>query len=319
VISRTLSERARDLTAHGEPFVTATVVRVQKPTSAQAGSVALVRSDGSIEGFVGGMCAQQSVRVYSLKAIETGEPLLLRIMPDGPGEEGQGPEDLAGEEIAAGDGVVTVQNPCLSGGAIEMFLEPFLPSPRVLVAGESPIVGALREIGPHLGLEMLIASGPDAETVGPVAADLALVVAAHGRDEVAVLHAGLEAGVPYVGLVASPKRGAAVLEQLREAGLAEALVGRIDTPAGIDIGARTPGEIALSILARIVEVRRARDAQVGALGDAGPHTPRTAVDPICGMTVVVDASTPSSGSGDETAYFCCEGCREHYEQSSPAA
>jgi xanthine dehydrogenase accessory factor len=310
VISPSLSERARDLTAHGEPFVTATVVRVQRPTSAVAGSVALVRRDGSIEGFVGGQCAQQSLRVYSMKAIETGQPLLLRIMPDadGPADESA---TIAGEEIANDDGVVTVQNPCLSGGAIEMFLEPFLPSPRMLVAGESPIAGALLALAPHLGLEPVDVSGA-IEPVGPVSGDLALVVAAHGRDELATLRAGVEAGIPYIGLVASPKRGVAVLAELREAGVEESLVARIDTPAGLDIGARTAPEIALSILARVIEVRRARDAQVGALGDAGPDLPPTAVDPICGMTVVVGDATPSLVVGDEIVYFCCEGCRDRY-------
>jgi xanthine dehydrogenase accessory factor len=96
-------------------------------------------------------------------------------------------------------------------------------------------------------------------------------------------------------------------------------VGRIDTPAGLNIGARTPPEIALSILARVIEVRRARDAQLGALGDAGPNLPRTAIDPICGMTVVVDDATPSLVVGDETVYFCCEGCRDRYAQQHPDA
>jgi xanthine dehydrogenase accessory factor len=145
VIPSVLSERVRDLRAHGEPFVTATVVRTQKPTSAQAGNVALVHRDGTIEGFVGGVCAQHSVRLYSLQAIETGQPLLLRIMPDQV-DEASAPEpavddgstSLSGHELSREDGTVTVRNPCLSGGAVELFLEPELPAPRVLVAGESP-------------------------------------------------------------------------------------------------------------------------------------------------------------------------------------
>jgi xanthine dehydrogenase accessory factor len=322
VISSDLDERLRDLRAHGEPFVTATVVRVQRPTSARAGNVAIVRSDGSIEGFVGGVCAQHSVRLYSLQAIESGEPLLLRIMPDGPqdaeGSRVDAGEVDAGEEVAREDGAVTVQNPCLSGGAIEMFLEPFLPAPRVLVAGDSPIVEALQEIGSKLGLEMI--SGG---TEPPAAGDLALIVAAHGRDEIAALRAGVESGVPYVGLVASPRRGAAVLDELRASGVAEELVGRIETPAGLDIGARTPPEIALSILTRVVEVRRARDTHAGTLADAtgsanasGSAAPQTAIDPICGMTVVVMDDTPSVQHDGETTYFCCEGCRDRFERQS---
>jgi xanthine dehydrogenase accessory factor len=315
VISSDLDERLRDLRAHGEPFVTATVVRVQRPTSAQAGNVALVRSDGSIEGFVGGVCAQHSLRLYSLKAIQSGEPLLLRIMPDGPvdadgSRAGTGDVD-AGEEIAREDGAVTVQNPCLSGGAIEMFLEPFLPSPRVLVAGDSPIVEALKDLGARLGLDMIAAG---AHGAAPAAGDLALVVAAHGRDEIGALRAGVEAGVPYVGLVASPRRGAAVLVELREDGVEEELVARIESPAGLNIGARTPPEIALSM-------RRARDVHTGTLADGtgsanatGSAGPQTAIDPVCGMTVVVLGDTPLVQHDGETTYFCCEGCRDRFER-----
>ena len=232
----------------------ATVVRVQRPTSVEPGNVALVRSDGTIEGFVGGVCAQHSVRLYSLQAIAEGKPLLLRILPDGPGpgsdlDSGEEEDPERTEEVSNEDGTVTVQNPCLSGGAIEVFLEPVLPAPRVLVAGDSPIVAALRRIGPELGLAIVAGDAP-------AAGDLGLVVAAHGRDELGVLRAGLETGVPYVGLVASRKRGAAVVDQLRELGVAEEQIARIETPAGLDISARTAAEIALSILARIVEVRR---------------------------------------------------------------
>jgi xanthine dehydrogenase accessory factor len=312
VISAAADERLRDLRERGEPFVTATVVRVQRPTSALPGSVALVRADGSIEGFVGGVCAQHSVRLYSLRAIESGEPIVLRIVPDDSaagGEESRPlPEDGdAGEEIAREEGAVTVHNPCLSGGAIELFLEPRLPSPRVLAVGESPIVEALRDLGPRLGLDVVAAAPGGAVSAG---GDLALVVAAHGREEISALRAGLEAGIPYVGLVASRKRGAAVLDELRAAGAEEEAVARVETPAGIEIGAHTPAEIALSILARVVAVRRAG----GAASEAAPAGPRTAIDPICGMTVVVLEDTPSVEHDGETTYFCCEGCRERFEQ-----
>jgi xanthine dehydrogenase accessory factor len=291
MISDKLSERAHELTERGEPFVTATVVRVQHPTSVEPGYTALVRGDGTIEGFVGGVCAEQSVRLYSLKAIDSGEPLLLRILP-GAGD---------GEEVATEDeGAVTVQNPCLSGGALEIFLEPLLPAPRVTVAGDSLIAASLRSFGPELGFR-IAADMPSAD-------DLALVVAAHGRDELTALRAGLEAGIPYVGLVASHKRGAAVIDELRADGVSEELLAMIDTPAGIDIGARTPAEIALSILARIVEVRRSGDIR------APVAQPATAVDPICGMTVVVGSDTPSSERDGDNFYFCCEGCKRTFAQ-----
>src|SRR5207344_164943 len=137
--------------------------------------------------------------------------------------------------------------------AIEVFLEPVLPAPRVLVVGETPIAGALLRVGAELGLAV---AGVDGEEVEPRTDDLALVVAAHGRDELHLLRRGLEAGVPYVGLVASPKRGTGVIAELRGDGVSDDQLARIDVPAGLDIGARTPGEIALSILAQIVAVRR---------------------------------------------------------------
>jgi xanthine dehydrogenase accessory factor len=274
-----LTRRAQELAEQGVPFATATVVRIERPTSAKPGNTALVLPDGTIEGFVGGDCAEQSVREYALRALESGDTLLLRIVPFG-GEEERG--------------VVTVQNPCLSGGMIEVFLEPVVPAPRVLVEGDLPISHALLRLGAELGLEMV---GGDVE-VGP--GDLAVVASGHGRDELPVLRAALDAGVPYVGLVASRRRGQGVLGELRSDGVAQEQLDRIDTPAGFDIGARTPEEIALSILARIVEVRRR------------PREPVTAVDPICGMTVTVVPGTPAVRSGEETLYFCREGCRAEF-------
>jgi xanthine dehydrogenase accessory factor len=239
MMSAALSRRARELAAAGEPYACATVVRVQRPTSAKPGNTALVLGDGTLEGFVGGDCADESVRTHALKAIESGEPLLLRVVPFGEEEEESG-------------GVVTVQNPCLSGGMIEVFVEPVVPAPRVLVEGDTPIVHALLRIGAELGLDMV---GGELEVRS---GDLALIAAGHGREELPALKAALEAELPYVGLVASRRRGQGVLGELRGDGVPAALVDRIDTPAGLDIGARTPEEIALSILAEIVATRRRR-------------------------------------------------------------
>jgi xanthine dehydrogenase accessory factor len=305
VIADALTRRVHELSADGLPFVVATVVRVQRPASVEAGNVGLVHLDGTIEGFIGGVCAQHSVRLYSLTAIENGSPLLLRILPDGPGSTGDDDPDAA-IEVAREDGAVTVRNPCLSGGAIEVFLEPVVPAPRLLVAGDSPIAAALCDLAPRVGLDVVAAHDIKDAVLTPTAGDLALVVAAHGTDEVATLRAGLEAGVRYVGLVASPRRGAAVVEELRADGVAEELIESLDTPAGMDIGGRTPSEIALSILARIVEVRRGTAAP--------PPEPVTAVDPICGMTVVVAADTPSLEHDGETVHFCCAGCKRKFEE-----
>jgi xanthine dehydrogenase accessory factor len=302
MMSAAMSQRAQELAAQGVGFVTATVVRAQAPTSVQAGAVAFVLGDGTIEGFVGGECTEHSVRAYSLKALETGEPVLLRVLPFSD-EDGAPADDVQ-------PGAVTVQNPCLSGGAIELFIEPVLPAPRVLVVGDTPIAGAIRRLGPELGLELVAADGA---ALAPGPGDLALVVAAHGRDELPALRAGLEAGLPYVALVASPKRGTGVLAELRGDGVAEELIARIEVPAGLDIGARSPGEIALSILARIVEVRRTDPAAAPARPAAPPREDAVAVDPICGMTVAAVDSTPHLEHAGGTVYFCCEGCKARFE------
>jgi xanthine dehydrogenase accessory factor len=322
MLSGPLSARARELTESGAAFVTATVVRVEHPTSSKPGNVALIHEDGSMEGFVGGVCAQNSVRLYSLKAIERGEPLLLRILPEGPVSAKNGAnvdEDsrppTTGHEVAHDEGSVTVQNPCLSGGAIEVFLEPYLPPPRVIVAGDTPIAAALLRLGPEFGLDAVDSRGGDTGAVVPAADDLALIVAAHGRDELSILRSALEAGLTYVGLVASRKRGAGVLDQLRGEGVPEELLDRIDTPAGLDIGARTPAEVALSILASIIEVRRRESTAPRSWAAAPP----TAVDPICGMTVVVSADALAAEYAGDTHYFCGEGCLHAFERQHALA
>ena len=194
---------------------------------------------------------------------------------------------------------MTVQNPCLSGGAIEVFLEPILRAPRVLVEGDTPIVRALLRIGGELGLDMArVEPGGDFE---PRPGDLGVVVAGHGREELPALRRGLEAELPYVGLVASRKRGQGVLGELRGDGVAPEALKRIDTPAGLDIGARTPEEIALSILGKVIEVRR------------GARAPATALDPICGMTVAAVAATLHVEHEGATVYFCGPGCQAAFE------
>lgn len=279
--------RADELEAAREPFVTAVVVRAQRPSSVTAGDRGVIRSDGTIEGFVGGACAETSVRLHALRVLETGEPLVLRIVPG----DGEGPPE---------EGAVTVQNPCLSGGALEIFLEPRLPAPRIGVVGETPVALALVSLGERLGYE------PD---IGLLEGDVAAVVASHGRDEEESLERALAAGVPYVGLVASRRRGAAVLEELRSRGrVAEADVARVRTPAGLDIGARTAEEIALSILAEVVSVRRA------------PATlPATAVDPVCGMEVSAAEPTLHVERDGLTVWFCGEGCRRAFEADVASA
>jgi xanthine dehydrogenase accessory factor len=286
MIKADLMQRAQRLSAAREPFVQATVVRAAAPTSVKPGDVALVLGDGMIEGFVGGVCAQESVRLHAARAMETGETMLLRLVP--------GTGSAAEDDSAALGGVVVVNNPCLSGGAIEIFLEPRIPAPRVVVLGETPVAAALADLAPRVGLAV--------EAGASEAGDLALVVASHGRDEEDALVRGLREGVPYVGLVASRRRGAAVLAALD---VDDALRERVRTPAGLDIGAYTAEEIALSILAEIVSVRRSKLAPPPAPLAAA----ETAVDPVCGMEVLVTDATPRFEHDGATVYFCCDGCR----------
>jgi len=276
--------RAGELSEAGVPFVEATVVRCASSTSARPGDRAIVLGDGKIEGFVGGSCADATVRLQALRALETGEPMLLRILPgdeDGPSAE---------------EGAVVVSNPCLSGGALEIFLEPCLPAPRVAVAGESPVGRALVALCEPLGFRARL--GALAEE-----GDFGAVVASLGHDDEQALRRALECGCDYVGLVASRRRGADVLEELRAAGVPDEALARVRTPAGVDIGARTHEEIALSVLAELVAVRRSPAVpSTGAVVAA----PVEAVDPVCGMTVVVGAETPAAGGHA----FCSEGCRD---------
>jgi xanthine dehydrogenase accessory factor len=274
------AELVARLVADRVPFVTATVVRAAKPTSVRPGDAAVVLADGTIEGFVGGVCAQASVRLQAARALETGEAVLLRLLP------GAGADDEA-------DGVVVAHNPCLSGGSLEIFLDPQLAAPRIVVVGETPIARALEEVARAAGYAVAPGDAPEAD-------DAALVVASHGDDaEAAALVRGLQAGVGYVALVASPKRGAAVLASLD---VDEALRAQVHTPAGLDIGARTPADIAISVLAEMIAERRA------------PVVVQSAIDPICGMQVAVSEATPNLCIGNERVYFCCDGCRARYAQ-----
>jgi xanthine dehydrogenase accessory factor len=293
-----LLSRTEELRSGRTPYVLATVVRAERPTSAKAGDRALVLPDGTLEGFVGGTCAESTVRLQGLRLLETGDSTLLRITPT------ESPEPAA-------QGVITVGNPCLSGGTLDIFMEAVLPPVLVHVFGDAPIARALARVGAALGYEVRTATDPAA----PIAPDTtAVVVASHGRDEEAVLAAALRAGVSYVGLIASRRRGAAVVAELGRPDAA-----RIHTPAGLDIGARTAPEVALSVLAEIMSERPA-ERPVERPGGAAPAdvVAREATDPVCGMRVAIAAATPRHEHGSRTWYFCGPGCRDAFA-ADPAA
>jgi len=283
--------RADELRSRRVPFVEATVVRAERPTSAKPGDGALVLADGSIEGFVGGECAEASVTVQALNALDAAQPVLLRISPDEP-------------TAADPSGTITVHNPCLSGGTLEIFLEPALPAPLIVVHGEAPIARAVVALAERLGYAL--GPGPPASLAPDT---IAVVVASHGRDEAAVLTEAARRGVPYIGLVASARRGAAVLDALE---LSEDDRRRIRTPAGLDIGARTPAEVALAILAEIVSCRPRPPAPAPARAPtpAGEPVAGTLVDPVCGMTVHGEARHVDY---EGVRYgFCGSGCQQAF-------
>ena len=295
-----LAPRAEALSAQRIPFVEAIVVRAQRPTSVRPGDAAIVHADGSIEGFVGGVCAQTSVRLHSLRVLETGESLLLQLRP--------GEESDAGVEDDFRQGVVTAHNPCLSGGEMEIFLEPCLPLPLLVVAGNAPIADALRDLAGRTGFHVTDAE-PGTTELEPGAS--AVVVAEHGRGEEELLTLALRQGVPYVALVASPKRGAGIRASLD---VPDELRSQLHSPAGLDIGGRTPAEIAVSILAEIIGERH--EAPAGAPALPVP-SPAVAIDPICGMEVAMTDQSLHLDVEGERHWFCCESCRERYAAEHP--
>lgn len=289
-----ISARVIELTAERVPFVHATVVRAQVPTSARAGDDAIVLPDGSIEGFVGGQCAESSVRSAALDALREGESVLLRVLPEG---EVQFPDS---------PGAQVVVNPCLSGGALEIFLEPVLPAPLVEVVGHTPVADAVVAIAELLGYataQSLPGSVPEGAA--------AVIVASHGRDEPEAIRAALDAGVGYIALVASHRRGEALLDELA---LTQEQRARISTPAGLDIGARSAAEVAVSILAEVIAAVRSQALEIPvALAAKQAPSPGQAVDPVCGMTVTVMPDTPHLVVDGETVWFCSPQCRDRYE------
>ncbi|NMD63726.1 UNVERIFIED_ORG: xanthine dehydrogenase accessory factor [Nocardia globerula] len=284
--------RAEQLIGERRPFVTATVVRAQQPTSAHPGDTAIVFSDGTIEGFVGGQCAQNSVREAARGALDSGESVLLRVLPDG------------APPFPKTSGADVVVNPCLSGGAMEIFLEPTLPAHVLSLYGDTPIADAVVEFARVLDLDVVRSSAAEAVTEDATA----VIIASLGGEEALTIRAALDAGVQYIGLVASRVRGAAVLEQLE---LADSERARVHTPVGMYIGAKTPAEIALSIVVDVVRAIRLDGVSVA----RNDPVAKTALDPICGMTVTINADTPHLEDDGVDVWFCSPGCRHKYEKT----
>jgi xanthine dehydrogenase accessory factor len=294
----TISERARQLLAARTPFVHATVVRAQAPASAYPGDEAILLADGTIEGFVGGQCAQNSVRKAALGTLQTNESVLLRVLPDGDAHFPEAP------------GACVVVNPCLSGGSLEIFLTPQLPPPLIRIYGATPIADALVQLCGVLGYD----ARRDADLTDAAAVPTALVIASHGGPEAEIIRTALEHGVRYIGLVASKVRGASILDSLE---LSAAERSRVHTPVGLAIGAKTPAEIAVSIAAELIAgIRGAGDLRPAPAVSAGPQE---TIDPVCGMTVPTGPGAEHLQLAGADYWFCGPGCRAAFAAGQAGA
>jgi len=324
--------RAVELDRAGRPYALATVVAVRRPTSARPGARGLILPDGTIEGWVGGSCAQPIVVKEALRALADGEPRLLRLSREMPSDSRRG------------DGVVDYVMTCHSGGTLEIYVEPHLPAAQLWIAGTTPIAHALVELGAASGYRVsvvdpvaLAEAFPAAERVVAETSFRSLeatappyvVVASQGSWDEEAVAAALALDVAYVGLVASPTRAAAIREYLAGEGVAAERIAALRAPAGLDLGAVTPAEVAVSIIAELVQVRRGRAAFVAAPGPAtlaGTTAARAEgaigeivlLDPVCGMTVEREHARHIAEHGGVVYAFCSVGCRARFVKD-PAA
>ncbi len=308
--------KAHELTLKGEPFATATVVRAEKPTSGKPGDKAIVTLDGVMYGWIGGSCAQPAVIEEARAAIARDEGRLVRITPL--------------PERSTPEGVKEVAMTCFSGGTLDVWVEPQQPRPRLLVIGHLPAAQALAHLGKAMSYRVIAVDpegGAGMDHADEVLTDLGalaskinpltyVVVASHGHFDEEALERVLRTPAPYVGLVASRKRARPILEHLRRQGFRDDQVARVEAPAGLDIGARRGDEIALSIMAEIVQRRRkAEGVQWPASEDAAADSdaePTAAIDPICGMSVPTRDARHTFEHAGTAFYFCCAGCQEKF-------
>jgi xanthine dehydrogenase accessory factor len=289
---------ANRLAEEGRPFALATVVWARAPSSGKPGATAVITSDRKVIGWIGGACAEPTVIREALRTLEEGSPRLLFLGT---------PEELVGHER---DGVVTVPIACQSEGALEVYVEPVLPAPHLVVIGRSPAAGALVGMARSLGWRSTQIDDPlDLSAESPSAPSF-VVVATQGHYDEDALRAALATRATYVGLVASRKRAESVLGYLRDRGVSEDDLARVHAPAGLDLGKVPPNEIAVAILAELVQLRAQGTLPVSAQEPSARHEE---IDPVCGMSVdVADARHRISFEG-HTYYFCSAGCLSTFE------
>ncbi len=303
--------KASELLAAGQSFAIAEVVRHQKPVSGKSGDKAIISADGTIWGWIGGGCAQPAVVSEALKALKDGRPRLVRISTGSSHEEG----------------VVAYNMTCHSGGALEVYIEPVLPKPHILILGRSPVARALARLAKAINYTVTVAgSGVDRETfpeADQIRADLNLfelttspqifvVVSTQGEDDEVTLEAALGIGAFYVAFVASRTKAEKIKESLRARGVAAAKLDRVRAPAGLNIQARSQEEIAVSILGEIIQVARTIPAKQAGLPIL-PAMAESARDPICGMNVDIARAKHTSEYEGRSFYFCCAGCKRAFD------
>lgn len=299
LVNLELLELAADLSRRHMPFTTATVVWARGPSSGKRGSTAVIEADGSVTGWIGGACAAPVVAREAREAMSDGKPRLLFL-----GTE----SDIATVENRPD--VLTVPISCTSEGALEVFLEPMLPAPHLVIVGRSPAVTTLETLARALDWRVDVV-GEDL-TLPPITGGSAIVVATQGHFDEPALEAALDTDAGYVGVVASPRRAETMIGYLRDRGLPDEQLSRVVAPAGIDLGHIAHREIGVSIVADLVK-RRALGELVGwPLPSEEPHT---AVDPVCGMEVDVATARWVTEHDGETYYFCAPGCKTAFERA----
>lgn len=289
-----LLQLAADLAKKGEPFVLAMVVRRESYSSAQQGDMAVITADGGYHGWLGGNCTQPTVRREARRALGDGKPRLVSLSPE--------------PQRHALPGVTALPMTCHSGGSVDIYLEPVLPAPRLLLFGDSPCARALAQLGGVMGYSVEVAAGAGAQPQASARRTYAVVATMGESDESSVITA-LAARPSYLGVVASRKRFAELRETLLGRGIASAALDAIKNPAGLDIGARAPEEVALSIFAEMVQLRRAEALPAEPTVDADVEEE---IDPVCGMTVQVKGAAHRAEHQGRTFYFCNARCREKF-------
>jgi xanthine dehydrogenase accessory factor len=301
-----LIELASRLAARGERFALVTVVRREPPSSARVGDTALVTASGEVHGWVGGGCTRSTLLRESLRAMSDGEPRFLSLSVD-PGVE-QRP------------GVVALAMTCKSGGTVDLYVEAVLPNPCVVVFGATPTARTLVRIAHAMGYRVEVvdpeATARDLPGASRVSARLApesvtlgasVLVATMDERDIDAIEVALALEPSYIGVIASRKRFAQLRDALAARGVNRDALDAIQAPAGLDIGARTPEEIALSVMAQIVQQRRS--APASAATEHSDRERRESIDPVCGMTVAVAGARHAAEVGGRHYYFCCAGCR----------